>query len=238
MKMTMRQILLAMALTGLAACGYGGGPNGQPNVPDEINPVSVFRSENAAEGNAATIDRPTALFGEGTKGVLGSTNGAAGFGYIVGQPRDTEEVIAIATFFPDFTGVPGDGPTTGTVQYDGRFFLHHVTGIGPDASGTFSSGEAEFVNGALTLNINFDDGAFLGNGTATNDPSAVLALEGQVSAAGALNGSASFAGTTADLQGEVFGSTNPDIASAASGAFAGSTATEVLAGGFFAAAPD
>ncbi|WP_320242135.1 hypothetical protein [Cognatiyoonia sp. IB215182] len=205
--------------------GEDGSDASGPNVS---GPISIFRSGSQAEGQS-TI---SALIGDDDIGTRGGSNSpTGGFEFIVGQSPDTEDLIALATFYPGAFSEPGGGPTSGTVRYRGDFFLSHITGIGSDVDGSSSARQENLVNGRVNLNVAFDDGAFTGTSLSSSAVGETLALDGQIDRTGAMNGTATFAGVTADLEGAVFGDTL-STNSTAVGAFAGSTETEAIVGGF------
>lgn len=236
-----------------AACFSGGGQNADANTPeidapapvapttgapDEdgsdthgpnvSGPISIFRSDSEAIGQAAI----SALIEDDDINTRGSRNSpTGGFAFIVGQSPDTEELVALATFYPGILSEPGGGPTSGTVQYSGDFILSHITGIGSDVDSSSSARQENVVNGRVDLTVAFSDGAFAGTGLSGAAVGETLVLDGQIDTTGAMNGTATFAGMTVDLEGAVFGDTL-STNSTAVGAFAGSTETEAIVGGF------
>ncbi len=201
--------------------------------PNVSGPISFFRSDSQAEAQVALSDHGAALIGGGSIDTRVSRDRpTGGFEFIVGQNPVSEDVIALATFYPGALSEPGGGPTSGTVRYRGDFILGHITGIDPNAEGSSATPPANVVNGTVSLNVSFSDGAFSGTGLSDGALGDTLVLDGQLDTNGAMNGTATFAGVTADLQGEIFGETLKADASTAVGAFAGRTDTEVLVGGF------
>ncbi|MEL6839732.1 MAG: hypothetical protein AAFP85_10590 [Pseudomonadota bacterium] len=240
----------ATALSLAAACGSGGngGGNNAPEPPIADIQVSGVAFDGDVDTTLGLISTIGVVPGTGGFGDGKTASEAAGFRYAYGQtqqfgtgPNGTLEPIAIdqldgrAGFAIDTRALSGDVPDSGSASYNGVFEFDHVTGIGEAEDGTFSTGTATKTGGEIFYTVQFDDGTFSGQGT-NGTAEVVLTMEGQVSGAGEMTGTVVAAGMDADLEGLIFG--DPNQSSASAGAFAGTTETELLIGGFAAETPD
>lgn len=217
-----------VALTS-ACAGSGGDTRAEPTVVP-VERIQIVRGDDFFD--AADIASELDFVG-GTGATRANALARGGIRYRYGQVPGTEEMGAVALFNPGSASIVGGGPTSGSVNYHGIFRLDHVTDIGPGPDGSFSPGSATEITGRLAMDIDFDTGVFSGLGTDFDTDAPLLDMAGEVSGAD-LQGTATFAGIEADLQGEVFGNTFDDANSAVAGAFVGQTETELLVGGFSA----
>ena len=122
--------------SGAPTTGGPGEDGSDASGPNVSGPISIFRSDSQAEGQAAI----SALIRDDDIGTRGSRNSpTGGFAFIVGQNPDTEDLIALATFYPGVLSEPGGGPTSGTVRYSGDLILSHITGIDSDFGGSIAA---------------------------------------------------------------------------------------------------
>ena len=196
------RILLAISLTGLAACSSGSGnPVGQsPDV------TTGFVTPDANGQIAGQLDPDAVSGGSVSTGDIGAVK--SGYAYLT----ETEGKTILARAGLVNPQAIANRPTTGVGRYDADFVIAGV----PDTTRSY---EIEKATGTLPITVDFGRGTVAGRGDG-------LAIAGQLTAGTAgYRGTATWRGIDGDLQGRV-------NATSITGAVTGSGPTGAFSGGF------
>jgi len=213
-----------LAIFFVAGCGGSTTGGGIPTVVTSLEQTTDRTQADAdLDAVAYAVVEPTLL--------VASSFGASGR-LQIGKLESEDQVFGIARYHPD-DGYVVSPILIDTVIYTGSVRAAHVSGVGEDASGSFSDGTSVILRGDLTLTVDYQGLSF--SGTSNLPDGSTLTLEGdEISIDGVLAGTAQYSGSgiTADLGGQVYINPNNQIPSAIGGAFAGNTLDEALIGVF------